>query len=228
MTEQHQQLAQDLLPHLTLELEQAVESEEHPNTPSTSAFHARRAKSVHLRGRQHSQRDGSAQLGDVSGLPELLTQSHQGHAERMAAEAKSLKTTPTKTPGKCSLQRGLKKSHLSCVVKISKKPLVRMRSSILTKGIDTLERQKTTIRPLWRGGRDASGPVEGAGVYLSLCRLSLKMLSNVSANCPRAASSFWICIRWWNKAWEEKCTCTQAADAEVTPYLWSPSIPSIH
>lgn len=30
MTEQHQQLAQDLLPHLTLELEQAVESEEAP------------------------------------------------------------------------------------------------------------------------------------------------------------------------------------------------------
>lgn len=93
MTEQHQQLAQDLLPHLTLELEQAVESEEHPNTPSTSAFHVCRAKSIH---QQHSQRDGSAQFGDVLGLPELLTQSHQGHAEWMAAKAKSLKTTPQK------------------------------------------------------------------------------------------------------------------------------------
>lgn len=94
MTEQHQQLAQDLLPHLALELEQAVESEEHPNTPSTSAFDVRRAESVH---RKHSQRDGSAQFGDVLGPPELLPQSHQGHAERMAAEAKSLKTTPPKT-----------------------------------------------------------------------------------------------------------------------------------
>lgn len=36
MTEQHQQLVQNLLPHLALELEQPIEAEEHPNTPSTS------------------------------------------------------------------------------------------------------------------------------------------------------------------------------------------------
>lgn len=36
MTEQHQQLVQNLLPHLALELEQPIEAEEHPNTQSTS------------------------------------------------------------------------------------------------------------------------------------------------------------------------------------------------
>lgn len=39
MTEQHQQLVQNLLPHLALELEQPIEAEEHPNTPSTSVFY---------------------------------------------------------------------------------------------------------------------------------------------------------------------------------------------
>lgn len=47
-------------------------------------------------------------------------------------------------------------------------------------------------------------------VYLSLSKFSLRMLSNVSANCIRAASSLWMCLRWSNKDWEEKCTCTDA------------------
>lgn len=54
--------------------------------------------------------------------------------------------------------------------------------------------------------------MECKSVYLSLCRLSFKMLSNVSANCFRVASSFWICLRWLNKDWEENCTCVEAAD----------------
>lgn len=52
------------------------------------------------------------------------------------------KTLSTKS-GKCLIQRSFNKSHFSCVVKISKKPLVSMRSSILTKGIDTLEKQNS-------------------------------------------------------------------------------------
>lgn len=49
------------------------------------------------------------------------------------------KTLSTKS-GQCLFQT---LTHFSCVVKISKKPFVRMRSSILTKGIDTLERQNS-------------------------------------------------------------------------------------
>lgn len=52
----------------------------------------------------------------------------------------------------------------------------------------------------------------GVRVYLSLCRLSLKIRSDVYANSSRVALSFWICLRWSNKDWEENCTCRGAAD----------------
>lgn len=57
-------------------------------------------------------------------------------------ENKELEKHSTKS-GKCLFQRSINTSYFSCVVKISKKPLVSMRSSILTKGIDTLERQNS-------------------------------------------------------------------------------------
>lgn len=138
MTEQHQQLVQNLLPHLTLELEQPVETEEHPNTQRQPGVSCVYSEFMHQRGRQHSQSDRSAEFGDVLGLPELFTKSHQGHTERMTENTKRLKNTLHKLR-----QRRFQKSHLSCVVKMSKKPLVSMRSSILTKGIDTLERQNS-------------------------------------------------------------------------------------